>query len=267
MNSVQQQEIHEFLLKYFIANNCEIVENQPGYIAIQLTVEMDKELMNRPFYWHYLETTGGTPNPMKLTLITDTSKAPEDLKGDVVHFGSPRLHQIFESTTRLAGYIRLYEDTRAYPPGQYSLFPWLSINVKVSYQCDRKKDVFNSIGLNLITGEIKEDFHRKVLRLPVTPKIPDFSFTLSPLIMPKSGLSRLDTFIRRTFEGDDHTWAEQAIRRWENDLELLEHFYEDDEEKSEIYFTEKEALRSQYEPKINISVINGGLFYLTERAV
>ncbi|WP_409301644.1 YqhG family protein [Peribacillus sp. SCS-155] len=264
---MHQQEIHDFLVKYFSSNNCELIENRPGYLTIQLTIEMDKELMNRPFYWHYLETTGGTPNPMKLTLITDPALAPEDVKGDVVHFGSPRLHQIFESTTRLGGFIRLYEDTRYYPPAKYSLFPWLCINVKVSYQCDRKKDVFNSVGLNLITGDIRDDFHNKVLSLPVTPKIPDFSFTLSPLIMPKSGLARLDSFIRRTFQGDDHSWAEEAIHRWNKDLELLEHFYAEQEEKSETYFTEKEALRAQYEPNIKISVINGGLFYLTDRAV
>lgn len=112
-----------------------------------------------------------------------------------------------------------------------------------------------------------EDFHSKILNLHVTPKIPDFSYTLSPLIMPKSGLTRLDTYIRRTFEGDDHTWAEEAVKRWDNDLKLLEHFYEDMEEKSETYFTEKEALRAQYEPTIDISVVNGGLFYLTEKAV
>ena len=65
---MQQQEIHNFLLTYFKANHCEIIENQDTYITIQLTIDMDKELMNRPFYWQYLEKTGGVPNPAKLTL-------------------------------------------------------------------------------------------------------------------------------------------------------------------------------------------------------
>lgn len=264
---MQQQEIHEFLIKYFQSNNCEIIENQPGYIRVQLTIEMDKELMNRPFYWHYVEKTGGTPDPAKLTLITDQMKAPDTVKGEHIHFGSPRLHQIFESTKRLASYIRLFEDTNSNGTGQYPLIPWLCLNVKVSYQCDRKRDVFMSVGLNLINGQILEDFHSRVLNLQTTPRIPDFSFTLSPMIMPKSGLSRLDTYIRRTFEGDDHSWAEEAVKRWDNDLKLLEQFYEDMEEKSESYHTEKEALRAQYEPSINIAVVNGGLFYLTEKAM
>ncbi|MDI5788447.1 YqhG family protein [Bacillus licheniformis] len=34
-------------------------------MTVQLTVEVDKQIMNRPFYWHWLEKTGGEPNPMK----------------------------------------------------------------------------------------------------------------------------------------------------------------------------------------------------------
>jgi len=66
---MQQQDIHDFLECYFLANGCEIKENQPGYMTVRLTIDLDKELMNRPFYWHYLEKTGGVPNPMALTLI------------------------------------------------------------------------------------------------------------------------------------------------------------------------------------------------------
>ena len=91
---MQQQEIHDFLLKYFEANNCELVQSQTGYMTVQLTEEMDKELMNRPFYWHYLEKTGGVPNPMQLTLITNQQQVNGEIKGENIHFGSPRLHQI-----------------------------------------------------------------------------------------------------------------------------------------------------------------------------
>ena len=51
--------------------------------------------MNRPFYWHYLEKTGGVPNPMSLTLITDPDTAPEHIKGETIHFGSPVFIKFF----------------------------------------------------------------------------------------------------------------------------------------------------------------------------
>ncbi|WP_019154483.1 YqhG family protein [Robertmurraya massiliosenegalensis] len=264
---MQQQEIQQFLKNYFQANGCDIVEETDGYMTVQLTIELDKELMNRPFYWHYLEKTGGVPNPMKLTFITDQKTAPENMKGEVIHFGSPRLHQIFQSTKNLAAYIRLYENHR-FASGQHvPLKPWLGINVRISYQCDRKRDVFKSLGLQLINGQIVENFHERLLNLQLTPKIPDYSFTLSPLIMPKSGVSRIENQLVKEIEQEEHIWADEARERWNKDLQLLEHFYEDEEEKGETFDNEKKALQDQYEPKVKISIINGGLFYLTEEAV
>ncbi|OIK11761.1 hypothetical protein BIV60_17740 [Bacillus sp. MUM 116] len=263
---MQQQEIHNFLIKYFQANECEIIENQPGFLTVQLTIELDKELMNRPFYWHYLEKTGGIPNPMKLTFITNQQLAPDNVNGEAIYFGSPRLHQIFNSTKNLAGYIRLYENHSLHNR-QTPLLPWLCMNVKISYQCDRKRDIFKSIGLQLINGQMVEDFHGRLSQMRLTPKIPDYSYTLSPLVKPKSGMTRIENYLRKIIEEDDHSWAEEALKRWEKDRNLLDHFYEDIEEENESYETENKALQEQYEPKINISFINGGLFYLTEKAI
>jgi len=141
------------------------------------------------------------------------------------------------------------------------------MNVKISYQCDRKRDIFKSIGLQLINGQMVENFHERLVKVPLTPKIPDYSFTLSPLVKPKSGMIRVENYLRSVISSEDHTWAEEARKRWEQDLRLLNHFYEDEEESNENYETEKMALKEQYEPKINISFINGGLFYLTEKAI
>ncbi|MFP3490273.1 YqhG family protein, partial [Staphylococcus sp. SIMBA_130] len=58
---MHQENIHNYLRSYFLANDCRILNEKPGLLDVQLTIELDKELMNRPFYWHYLEKTGGTP--------------------------------------------------------------------------------------------------------------------------------------------------------------------------------------------------------------
>ena len=108
--------------------NVKLVENRPSYMTVQLTIELDKELMNRPFYWHYLEKTGGVPNPCSLTLITDPDTVPENIKGETIHFGSPRLHQIFQSTKNLASYIRLYEKPIFIEPAN-------TINTMACYEC------------------------------------------------------------------------------------------------------------------------------------
>ncbi|QFK72173.1 hypothetical protein F7984_13470 [Pradoshia sp. D12] len=264
---MQQQEILEFLVQFFTANQCEIINQGPGHLTVQLTIDMDKELMNRPFYWHYLEKVGGVPNPMSLTFILDKEAAPPDLKGEFIHFGSPRLHQIFAAAQRLSKHIRLFEEIKV-TSGQMPLFPWLGVNVNISYECDRKKDLFFSIGLNLINGLFVENFIDSADKLSLTPKISDYTFTLTPIIRYQSGLHRIKTYIQNKINQDDHGWADEALVRWNKDLSLLNHFYEDKkEEETHMYDLEKEALRMQYEPRIRVSFINGGLFYLSGQAI
>lgn len=258
-----QTEIHQFLKTFFTENNCDIEEDKNGYMTIQLTVDMDKALMNRPFYWTYLEKTGGTPNPMKITFITDQKQVPEDLKGEAIHFGAPRLHQLFATTKELAKYIRLFEVPNVVENHQQTaLHPWLMLNVKTSYQCDRKKDVIRSLGLNLINGTLVDQFFHEIQNKQLQPKIPDYCFTVSPIIKPQSGLSRIESYLTNTITAENHSWAEEARARWQRDLQLLDHFYEEHDEKPETYGIEKQALQDQYEPIVNIEIINGGIFYL-----
>ncbi|UJZ86331.1 YqhG family protein [Heyndrickxia coagulans] len=258
-----QEEIHQYLERFFEANGAVLVENRPGWMTVQLTVELDKALMNRPFYWSYLEKTGGIPNPMTVTFITDREKAPDTVKGEPVHFGSPRLNQIFETAKQFSRYIRLFEDVRPRQK-QVPLYPWLGMNAKISYRCDLKKDVFRSIGLNLIHGTMAENFQDLLEQRALTPKIPDYCFTLTPIIMPKSAVKRIEQYIRQGLSKEPHHWAEEAVKRWHQDLALLDHFYEDMEERPESYEIEKQALKEQYEPKITVHVLNGGLFYLKD---
>ncbi|MDI3411448.1 YqhG family protein [Bacillus sonorensis] len=97
---MRQEEIQRFLERFFTANRCDIIDKSASHITVQLTAEVDKQIMNRPFYWHWLEKTGGQPNPMKITLITNEEAAPEDIEGEFIHFGSPRLFQIFQAVKR-----------------------------------------------------------------------------------------------------------------------------------------------------------------------
>lgn len=257
-----QQEIHQYLESFFDATQCTILENGPGFLTVQLTIEMDKELMNRPFYWTYLEKTGGTPNPEKLTFITDEEKAPESIKGEYIHFGAPRLHQLFRTAKKMAAYIRLYEQPDTPPFQSVPLYPWLNVNMKISYCSDRKRDVLRSFGLHLINGMLVDHFIEKMQNRRLVPKIPDYCFTISPIIKPGSGLKRIETFVTNDIAASDHSWAEAAKKRQEEDLKLLDQFYADQVEKPETYEIEKKALIEQYEPAIHIEIVNGGIFYL-----
>lgn len=256
---MQQHDIHQFLVRYFKENDCEVVADEHS-IVIKLTEKMDKLLMNRPFYWHYIEKIGGIPEPMTLTLVT---KKNEKTSGEFVHLGSPRLHQIFQAAKKTSQFIRMYENVEGENSAYLSLIPWLNVNVKISYICDRKKDSLLSLGLHLITGQLKENFFNQLQEKSLAPTLPDYSFPMTPLIKPKSGMNRVKKAIYAYIENGDDEWAENAKARWKEDLALLEQFYED-KEKNEAYHNEKEALQIQYEPKIKVEVINGGIYYLSQ---
>lgn len=258
MITMKQAAIHDYLVQYFQANDCDIVWNRDGLLKVKLTTDLDKLLMNRSFYWHYIEKIGGIPETTTLSLKTIQS----DEEGEFVHFGSPRLHQIFSSTRKLAPYIRLYHHAEQKTTSSSPLAPWIGVNMKVSYQCDLKRDRFLSLGLHLINGTIVTDFHDQLDALVLTPKIPDFCYTLAPMIKPLSGLRRLEAFIQQGIQSEEHQWAALANERWQDNQKLLDHFYEDEEEKPTAYSKEKVALKELYEPKITIQIINGGLFYL-----
>ncbi len=218
--------------------------------------------MNRPFYWHYLEKNRRRTEircallllqiqKMKKTMVSLSTTVPQ------------RLHQIFQTTKELGSYIRLYEEIRHSGATHTPLHPWLGVNIKVSYQCDRKKDILHSIGIHLISGTMIANFHETLTKIKLTPKIPDFCFTLSPIIKPQSGLQRIEDALKNIIAEDDHTWAKEARVRWNHDLDLLNRFYEESDELPESYEIEKQALQEQYEPRITVQIINGGLFYVT----
>ncbi|MBE1554670.1 YqhG family protein [Sporosarcina limicola] len=256
------QQIHGYLLQFFKENNCRILNDNDHYINVQLTIEMDKKIMNRPFYWKYLESTNGVPNPAQLTFITDKNKLVEDIKGEVVHFGSPRLSQLFQATNEMGSFVQMYEKVLDKPGERMILTPWLGVNYKISYYSDQTKEILYSLGINLMTGNVIEGFQESLSKVDLEKTVSGNTFNLPYIIKPIRALERLDAVIENSIQQDDHTWAEEAKMRWQKDRKVLEFFYEGVENKPDCYEIEKEAMDQQYEARIKIDIINGGLFYV-----
>ncbi|WP_313893111.1 YqhG family protein [Psychrobacillus sp.] len=256
------QQVHKYLSVFFKETSCQILSNHPDYITVQLTIDMDKKIMNRPFYWRNIESTGGVPNPALLNLITDQNKLGADVKGEVVHFGSPRLNRLFQTTKELGAFVLMYERVLGKGEAQTILTPWLGVNYKVSYYSDQTMEMLYSFGINLITGIVREDFQESLHEVNLETYQSKHTFNLPFIIKPVRGLERLDKIIEQIIEQDDHLWAEEAKGRWQKDQDILEYFYEGMENKPECYEMEKQAMKEQYEARIKIEIINGGLFYM-----
>lgn len=256
------QQIHQYLRQFFKENQCQILNHHDHFINVQLTIEMDKKIMNRPFYWQYIESTNDEPRPAQLTLITDKNQLVEKVTGEVIHFGSPRLSQLFRVTKEMGSFVQMYEQIANQFETQPILTPWLGVNYKVAYCSDQTKEMLYSLGMNLMTGQVIENFQESLGAVDLATKMSANTFNLPYIIKPIRALERLDGMIDDFIQQADHTWAEEAKKRWQKDRRVLEYFYEDVEDKPECYETEKEAMDQQYAASIKIEIINGGLFYL-----
>src|SRR5690606_31024788 len=165
------QQVQQYLRTFFSENNCPIVVDTDHYLTVQLTIDMDKRIMNRPYYWQYVETTGGVPSPTQLTLITDQTKLKDNVRGELVYFGSPRLSQLFQATHEMGAYIEMFEqmDETIKRP---ILTPWLGVNYKISYFSNQTKEMLHSLGINLMNGSIITDFHSTLSDMNIAPTKP-----------------------------------------------------------------------------------------------
>lgn len=254
------ETVHHYLQSFFMENNCPILSDHPHYLIVQLTIELDKKMMNRPFYWQYIETTGDEPAPAQLTFITNQHELTEKITGEIIHIGSPRLAQIFSLIKEMGSAVKMYEVGK--PRVETILTPWLIINYKVSYYSHQTKDFIYSLGMNLMTGEVLKDFQESLLTRSLQTEIPKQAFCLPYTIKPVNAIDRLDAVLENVIRKDDHTWADEAQKRWAKEKLVLDFFYEDTVEKPERYQIERQALAEQYEAKIQVDVMNGGLFYL-----
>ncbi|GAB3052061.1 YqhG family protein [Virgibacillus ainsalahensis] len=254
--------LHAFLQDYFRAHHCELLKIEDGMFTIQLTEDMDRALMNRPFYWHYVKKTGHEGMPMQLTLISNPDKRGE--KGEWVHFGSPRLQQILEHLKQQEKHTKLFQkvQTSANTP----LYPWLVINIKISYTGKQKRDEIFSIGLHLVNGMMKLEMMEKLKQLPLQMKISDYCYTISPMIKLNSGYLRIQSVIDNYIENQTHEWADQSIIELEEEIEMLHYFYAQESNKEQID-KELNEIKERYEPSITYKIINGGIFYLTANAL
>lgn len=68
---MNQQSIEQFVMQYLEATGCHIAEKADSHVTVRLSPEADKDLMNRSYYWGFVERTGAVPEPMSFTFVFD----------------------------------------------------------------------------------------------------------------------------------------------------------------------------------------------------
>lgn len=257
-----------YVTQYLEAMNCHVIESGPGHVLSQLSEQADRDLVNRPFYWSYVEKLGIEPQPVTLSFIFEPDQTPDGIHGEHINAGSPRLQQIFRSVQKNGRYVRLYEDTPLNlrsPRGSRPYTPWLCVNYKIEWVCDRLRNEIHSLGIQLMDGSIRSDFYATLTKRTWTPRLPSHRFLTAPKLTPEEAVHQLEFYIQGYLEQIDDTWAVEAEERMQEELDRLAQYYEETPSGTieQEYERRKRETKWQYQPRIEVSVINAGLFYMT----
>ena len=196
------------------------------------------------------------------------------LPREEMHYGSRKLEQLFESARRGGSYVCLFQEPEkrsAHPLQSTAYTAWLGVNLKVEFACDMKREEFHSYGVSLATGQCVERFHDRLAGLRMTAKLPPNIHTAKNALSLNKAATIAEHTLERRLRTYDYSWAAAAASRLEDELATLRHYYEplieaaEDDKRAPIaeqFGRREEEIRWQYEPRVTVSGINCGIFYL-----
>ncbi|CAG7651025.1 YqhG family protein [Paenibacillus allorhizosphaerae] len=203
---------------------------------------------------------------------TFTARIPRD----ELTYGSGRLEQIFGAVRAKGRFVRLFEQYAPDTTKHSQTVPyesWLGVNYKVELACDMKRSEIHSIGIQLQTGEIREQFHDWVLPRRLTPRLPAHVYVTPDRIALPRAVLFLEQHLEQKLAAYDHSWAQQAQLRLEDEQIRVKDYYEsllqaaEPDKKPVIeaqYAGRLQEVDWQYRPRIQISAINCGLFHFPQ---
>lgn len=193
---------------------------------------------------------------------------------DEVTYGSRRLEQIFAAVRAKGKFVRLFEAYVPPEPRHTQTIPyetWLAVNYKVELTSDMKRSEIHSIGIQLQTGEIREQFQEWIAARKLTPRLPAHVYvTPDKITLPRAVLF-LEQYMEAKLAAYDHRWAEEARLRLAEEHARVRDYYEpmlrtaEPEARPEIeaqYANRTQEVEWQYRPRVQISAINCGLFHV-----
>lgn len=294
---MNNNELKQFLGRFCEATGCEIHEKTDSHLTVKLSEEADRQLTGRPYYWMFVDRTGEAAQTM--TMRWQYGDQLEMLQSGATsagagfgfhmpqlacHYGGDGLERIFRACKERGRFVRLFEHGDLPLAGGRSraLQTWACFQLKIEFICDLKKEVLLSIGVNLQTGKMLDDFHKRMLARDLRPQLPPRIF-LPPDVISLDHAWQKAVRVAHEFVGaHDDRWAVRANERMTAELEASEHYFsqllmndtkhdtqalnvqglqerQQLEEQRQNRITE---IRRQFAPFVRISLLNGGLFHL-----
>lgn len=254
-------QVRSFMEKYLRYTGCEILEADANKMIVQLSIEADKDIMNRPYYWRYVENLNLEPDPVEICFCFGDHDEQIPMRKESLFQGSNMFTRILNSAINNGKFAKLYESPNYVENGsiqEYQL--WLAVNFRLSYVCDLKKDKIFYLGINLNTGEIEDNFYSTLQHIPWTRQLP-INHRIEPANLTISeAIGALEEYIQMKLDKEDSSWASNALEKMKAEIAQLDTYYTDG-------YSEEKQLRideivKQYNPKIEVSPINAGIFHI-----
>jgi hypothetical protein len=259
---MQKSALRSFVEDYLQAMDCQMIFSTPNAIHTQLSIEADKDLLNRPFYWMYVEQMQLPPQPQQLYLRFKPEQEPDEPTGEWIYDGSPGLQRMYQSARKRGRFVQLFQAAPVIGRNhQLPYSTWLVINFLLSYICDQKKERLVSLGMNLQTGESRSHVYDWLQTIDWETSLPPRCYLQPPSLSLAKAAARLEQQIADELEAEDHRWAEEANERLASELERLDRY---DSEESTDKRRRQLEITWQYQPRIQVQVINAGLFHLLD---
>lgn len=252
-----EQNAIPFLTTFFTNHDCHVTSVNEEAIEVQLTEKIDRAIMNRPFYWHYIKGTGQKGQPQTLTFSTKRTDNAHQM--EIIHFGTPRMNDICRYLESSSRFIRIFEQVQV--SRQTLLHPWLNINIVISYKGRQLKEEVISLGLNLINGVIVEEMMEGLQSKQFDSFISPHCYTVTPIIKINSAFLRIEKYIDDHLKKKNYAWVKDSLLLLKEELLLLAHFYEDKHQKA-LLVQEIIELHKRLRPELSLQIINAGLMYL-----
>lgn len=286
------KQIQKFIIAYIEATGSRLIEKSPGHVTVKLSPAADRAISGRPFYWSFIDNSGTEPETMSYTWIFEKAPVPEAgvpatplssimtpggrVIREELYFGSRRLNQLFDAVRQAGRNVTMFEEPPRGlrdPLASVPYTAWLGVNFKVGYVCDMKREALYGWGISLATGIIDEKFFDRLRTAKLTPRLPPNVHLLRNGLSLRKGMTQLEHALERKLKAADFTWAVEAEKRRMDELERLRLYYEPQLARNAEDAKMTDALRArfkhreeeidwQYRPRINVSVLNCGIFHL-----
>lgn len=266
---MKQTQIRSFVERYLEANQCQILSSSPDQIEAQLSVEVDQDLLNRPMYWMYVQTMQLPPNPVQFRFFFTETSESQGIYSDYLFRGSPRFHRMLDSAQKQGRFVRLYQQITSKRKhwGQSTGYdPILAVHFRVSSVCDQKRDELCLLAINLHTSESLPNFFTWAKKQNWSHQLPAEHYVKPWHLTLAEAVGELEYQVQEKIEQSDQSWAKEANQRLAEEFELLEQYYPAEAQMNpEESLEKKQRLRElawQYQPRIEIEVVNAGLFHI-----